>query len=532
MKNRLFNLFAAVFLLTALLLPQTAVAAGSSFEGDDELRAGDRVTVTYYVNGDSLYAVTASMDYDSSQLEWLSISSEMGGAWKLEENGSSHILLYDTGVSSPIDGWEAAFSVTFRVRSGVSVGDTVSASISATASDGVNDISLNTAYWEAEILPALSDDAELDDLWCDETDIGFTGGSEYSITVPYSVSSLSLDWDRSHSGASVSVSGNSLSVGENTVTVSVTAEDGTTRRYYIYVTREQDPNYKASQDAALRSLTVSAGQLSPKFDPNITDYVVYLPYEATEIYATGTARDSKAAGVQQSDKRIPVLGSNILRVVCTAEDGVTTKEYRIEAIRMPQYSTQPAKPDADKPTEPAQDNSFLLLELPATLTLPFIGEVELLWVAIAAGILLVLLLILLLLLVWFAGKKKGRRVAEKTAAALPAEPAPPAEAALGVTAAADDAEEMPVEAEEAPSSEENPAEAAETAEEQPEESAEDADSSAPSGEDTAEPAPSAEETPADDAPAEEPPAEAAPADEEKAIGRMSLSELLDEIRGM
>ena len=44
--------------------------------------------------------------------------------------------------------------------------------------------------------------------------------------------------------------------------------------------------------------------------------------------------------------------------------------------------------------------------------------------------------------------------------------------------------------------------------------------------------PDAEETPADDAPAEEPPAEAAPADEEKAIGRMSLSELLDEIRGM
>lgn len=532
MKNRLFNLFAAVFLLTALLLPQTAAATGSSFEGDDELRAGDRVTVTYYVNGDSLYAVTASMDYDSSQLEWLSISSEMGGAWKLEENGSSHILLYDTGVSSPIDGWEAAFSVTFRVRSGVSVGDTVSASISATASDGVNDISLNTAYWEAEILPALSDDAELDDLWCDETDIGFTGGSEYSITVPYSVSSLSLDWDRSHSGASVSVSGNSLSVGENTVTVSVTAEDGTTRRYYIYVTREQDPNYKASQDAALRLLTVSAGQLSPKFDPNITDYVVYLPYEATEIYATGTARDSKAAGVQQSDKRIPVLGSNILRVVCTAEDGVTTKEYRIEAIRMPQYSTQPAKPDADKPTDPALDNSFLLLELPATLTLPFIGEVELLWVAIAAGILLVLLLVLLLLLVWFAGKKKGRRVAEKTAAVLPAEPAPPAEASLGVTAAADDAEEMPVEAEEAPSAEENPAEAAETAEEQPEESAEDADSSVPSGEDTAEPAPSAEEAPIADAPAEGPPAEAAPADEEKAIGRMSLSELLDEIRGM
>ena len=39
MKNKVLKLFAAVFLLTALLLPQTAAATGSSFEGDDELRA-------------------------------------------------------------------------------------------------------------------------------------------------------------------------------------------------------------------------------------------------------------------------------------------------------------------------------------------------------------------------------------------------------------------------------------------------------------------------------------------------------------
>ncbi len=537
MKKWLFHILLPSLLAAVLILaPQRAEAAGSSFEGDDdELRAGDRVTVTYYVSGDNLYGITASMDYDSSKLEWLSISNELGGAWKLDENGSSSILLYDSGVSDPIDGWEAAFSVTFRVRSGVSAGATVSASVSGTASDGSSDSSLGTAYWEAEILPPLSDDAELDDLWCDEADIGFTGGSEYSIEVPYDVTELELDWEKSHSGASVSVSGNSLSVGSNTVTLTVTAEDGTVRRYYLYVTRGQDPNYKPGSDASLSALSVSGGQLSPSFHPDVTEYVVYLPYEAVEFYASGTARDSKAIGVKQSDRRILALGENVLRVICTAEDGTTTKEYRITAIRMPQYAgTVPAQPS--KPTTTPDPTPEKGWSLPETLELPYVGEVELLWVVVAAGVLLLLLLVLLLLIVWFAGKQHGEAAAAKAAAESSAAAEEPITAEETPADPVEIAEETP--AVETSPAEDVPAEALPVEEPSAEETPKDnvVEEISPAEEIPAE-EPAIEEAPAEAPPAEvpaedAPPAEEAPTEEEQDVSRMTLSQLLDEIRNM
>lgn len=537
MKKWFLHILIPSLLAAALILaPQRAEAVGSSFEGDDALRAGDRVTVTYYVSGDSLYGITASMDYNSAQLEWLSISNELGGAWKLEENGSGRILLYDAGLSTPINGWEAAFSVTFRVRSGISAGTTVSASISGTASDGSSDSPLGTAYWEAEILPPLSGDAELDDLWCDEADIGFTGGSEYSIEVPYHVTELDLDWDRSHSGASVSVSGNSLSVGPNTVTITVTAENGNTKRYYLYVTRGQDPNYQPSNDAALSALSISGGQLSPAFHPDVTDYAVYMPYESVEFYASGTARNSKALGVQQSDRRILALGENVLRVICTAEDGTTTKEYRITVIRMPQYAaatpTQPSRPAATP--DPAPEKGWYL---PETAELPYLGEVELLWVVVAAGVLLLLLLALLLILFWALGRRSERKKAlRETANAAPAEepitaeetPAETAEEAPAVEASAAEepsAAEVPIEE---PASVESPTEA--VFEETP------PAVESPAEETGIEEAP-AEEPPAEEAPAESPaeealPTEDIPTDEGQEVSRMTLSQLLDEIRNM
>ena len=50
-----------------------------------------------------------------------------------------------------------------------------------------------------------------------------------------------------------------LAVGSNTVTVQVTAQDGTTQSYTVAVTRA------ASSDATLSALALSSGSLSPSF---------------------------------------------------------------------------------------------------------------------------------------------------------------------------------------------------------------------------------------------------------------------------
>ena len=75
---------------------------------------------------------------------------------------------------------------------------------------------------------------------------------DYTATVDYSCSSLAVTADPADSKASVtSVTGNdSLEVGENTVSVVVTAEDGSTSTYNIVVTRrtEDDPENADKQD--------------------------------------------------------------------------------------------------------------------------------------------------------------------------------------------------------------------------------------------------------------------------------------------
>ncbi len=536
--SKLLSLTMALVIVLALL-PQRAEAASGSFEGEDELWAGDRVTVTFYVKGSNLYGVDATLNYDGSALEWLSVSQEIGGSWNLEHNGSS-ILLWDSKMSDPINDWTAVFSATFRVRDGVSPGTEVSASVSGTASDGSSDTALSSASWSAEIRAPLSGNADLDGLWCSNADLTFDGSDEYYVTVPYEVSELDLDWSTDHDGAWAEVSGNSLSVGSNTVTVIVTAENGNTNRYYIYATREQDPNYVPSSDATLSGLTVSEGQLSPAFRSDVFNYVVYLPYEISEISLSGTAQDSKAVGVEQVGSSTLLEGNNLLGVKCTAEDKTTVQEYKVTVIRMPAYAGE--LPQIIPPvTEPVvvvpEPEPIPTLEIPTVLELPLVGETPLLHAAVAAGVALVLILLLLCLLFWALGRRSGRKKAHRMPIAAPitlpdapqAAPAEEVEAAENVEAT----EESPVTGEavsEDSPAEEVPAEAEESPAEEP--ACEEATEEEPTAEQPSVEQEAAEELPVAESAAEEVPAEDTPSEEDAEVGRMSLTELLDDIRSM
>lgn len=466
-------------------------------------------------------------------------------------------MLEDPTQSNPINGTAELFSVTFLVKNGVSAGSSVSATVQNIYVTTIDKkTSLGSASWSAKILAPLSGDAELDDLWCDNAELNFTGGTEYSITVPYSVSSLDLDWSRSHSGSSVSVSGNSLSVGSNTVTITVEAENGNTKRYYIYVTREQDPNYVPSTDATLSSLSLSTGTLSPAFSTDVTDYVVYVPYEVTKLEISAVASDSKAKGVSQTRKvllpeelptddtpadgtagqtgtaadgetpapQYSVLsaddplpeGETIYTVTCTAEDGTTTKDYTVHVIRMPLYAgvlpeiippvTEPVEP------EPEPEPTTYDISLPLVLTLPYIGEVTLQQAALGALIALGVILLLLLLIAWAIGRRGGRKKALRKLAESGRQPDAPAEALLD-RLAAEEAGEIPAVPVEEVSAADLSAEAAVQADETP------CTEEAPAEEESIAEEPSAEEAPAP----EEPVGEADPPCEEAVAAAAVLS---------
>lgn len=90
---------------------------------------------------------------------------------------------------------------------------------------------------------------------------------------------------------------------------------------------DDPPAPSKSSNNALASLTVSAGELTPAFDPTITDYTLSLPLRTNKITFTATPSDSKAT--VQGDGEVALRsGENKVAVVVTAEDG-SAKTYNI-----------------------------------------------------------------------------------------------------------------------------------------------------------------------------------------------------------
>ena len=559
MRKRISSVLAG--LLAALLLwglaPVTAEAAGASFSGSGSVRAGDSVTVTFTVSGSNIQGITAVLHYDSSALTLTGTRQLVGSSWSVDMSGGN-LLAYDQSLSNPITGSAAVLAVTFQVKSGVAAGTRVSATITdIVATDGNSDQSLNDASWAASVAAPPSGNANLSGLSCGSYALSpsFSAGTtEYSVTVPYDVSRLPLDYSAADGGANVSVSGNQLSVGVNTVVLTVTAANGATRRYTISVTRQPDPTATLSSDADLADLTPSEGKLTPAFAPNITEYAVYVPYETSKISLSATAKDSKALGVTQPDASLKE-GDNLLTVTCTAEDGAT-RDYTVHVVRMPAFAgtlPQIGQPEPEDPTpeEPqAQPGPFRALwtALCAPVDLPLLtGR----WVPLYA--ILALQLVVLLVALFFIGRSVGisrsRRILDRLARMEqpePQEPQPepeheptaqPEESAQEPAPAASAQPEAP-EPEISPEPSEAP-EVPEPAQPEAPDPAPEAESAAPEEPET--PAPEAEsaapeepETPAPEAESATPEEPETPESEEKPqpLDRESLDALLEEIRNM
>lgn len=88
-----------------------------------------------------------------------------------------------------------------------------------------------------------------------------------------------------------------------------------------------NPGVSLSSNNALSTLTVSAGTLTPAFDPAVTEYTLSLPQGTEKLTLTATPSDSNAT-VQGDGELTLQEGENTLPLVITAENG-DTKTYTI-----------------------------------------------------------------------------------------------------------------------------------------------------------------------------------------------------------
>ena len=141
-----------------------------------------------------------------------------------------------------------------------------------------------------------------------------------------------------------------LAVGSNRISVRVTAEDGvTTKIYTVIVTREGE----FSTDATLSALSLSGVNFGT-FASATTQYTASV-MGVTETTVSPTVSHSSASyaiklnGSVDADGVIPLaVGSNVVTVEVTAEDGSTTRTYTVTVTRAPLQQCQPARPESDQ----------------------------------------------------------------------------------------------------------------------------------------------------------------------------------------
>jgi len=197
------------------------------------------------------------------------------------------------------------------------------------------------------------------------------------MTVDNAISTMAFGAEARHPAAQITLNGQpvnsgspsdllNLVVGSNPISLLVTAEDGvSTTEYFVNVFRAEGAPTLGS-NANLSFLLPSSGSLSPGLSPDISDYDLSVDSETDSLTFTPISADVNAVitvnGTPASSgtPSAPVslaVGTNTINVLVVAEDGITTKTYRVTATRI----------ESSTSIEISQSNGTVILLFTGTL---------------------------------------------------------------------------------------------------------------------------------------------------------------------
>ena len=239
-KQIFSGILASVILIC--LLPAAIVRAdaslGMSVSGNTEV--GSTITVSVSVDGGPYANFDGGFTYDSAVLELKSITSGNYSAQNFKVSGSNFVE-YGANFSGAV-----IVVATFTCKTAGSA--TVSCSLGALGDMSGNDVPVSGASKAITVTtPAVkSSNADLASLAVSPGKLSpaFSAAAQsYSVTVESNQSKITVSAAPADAKAKVSLNGvqNSLVSGENTVKVTVTAENGATKVYKVIVTRSAGP---------------------------------------------------------------------------------------------------------------------------------------------------------------------------------------------------------------------------------------------------------------------------------------------------
>lgn len=152
--------------------------------------------------------------------------------------------------------------------------------------------------------------------------------TEYYLVVDLTVKQIKITANTVDTKAKVTVLGNkNLKEGQNTITIKVKAEDGTEKKYYIYVTKVDNVELA---NAELENLEIEGYSLYPSFKSNIYSYNLNINQNITSLNINPISQREKATVVIEGNNNLQ-KGENVIKIIVTAEDNTTIRTYKINA---------------------------------------------------------------------------------------------------------------------------------------------------------------------------------------------------------
>lgn len=151
--------------------------------------------------------------------------------------------------------------------------------------------------------------------------------TEYTMQVKSDVTELNIKAEAEDEKASVSIQGNKdLKEGENTVTISVNAEDNTIKIYEIKVTKLKETAL------GLKTLTIKDTDISEKFKTDNYEYEIDIKdVEKLEIEAIAT---DETAIVEILGNEELQEGENLITIIVSSKNGEEKVTYQIKANKV------------------------------------------------------------------------------------------------------------------------------------------------------------------------------------------------------
>lgn len=140
---------------------------------------------------------------------------------------------------------------------------------------------------------------------------------EYTVQVGTDVTELQLDAIPEDEKAKVTVEGNTdLKDGENKVTITVTAEDGSKTTYTLTVNKTD----KEAVGLVLSKLEIAGETLSPTFTPEVYSYSLNVPTGTTTLDVTAET-DEEDATIEITGNTDLKDGENLITIMVKKGDG-------------------------------------------------------------------------------------------------------------------------------------------------------------------------------------------------------------------